>query len=212
MKTLTIIIFILFGFSLLAQEKTAKKLIPNKKAIPKIRVAVKLQKENKAFRDLVNAMQQKGFYPLKLKDWSSAYTNNIKGRIETNDSIFIQIPKNHNWKGKKDATKSAFEDVFFKDAIITEVVLKQKSKSSMRQDIKIMQFIFESAEQAKTAIPKMKKVATFTISVRGLKSPNRHWIYENTIYFCRVRAAAFSTKPFQDTFEKMYGKVEVLRW
>ena len=157
-------------------------------------------------------MEEKGFYPLKLKEWSNAYKDNITGSVETKDSIFIRIPRNHAWKGKNDATKSVSEDIFINDATITEVVLKQETTSSMKPDIKIIQFIFESTEQAKAAVSKMKKISTFTISVRGLKSPNQHWLYENTIYFCRVRAAAFSTKPFLESFERTYGKVEVLRW
>lgn len=84
--------------------------------------------------------------------------------------------------------------------------------ATLKPDIKIVQFIFESEEKAQTAIPKMKKISSFTIGVNGLKSPNGFWVYENMIFFCCVRATAFSIKPFHNTFEEKYGKTTILYW
>ncbi|NJO88526.1 MAG: hypothetical protein HC831_05840 [Chloroflexia bacterium] len=202
MKVFISIYFILFNVVVFSQEKTGNKLSGSKLTPSKTREAVRFHKERKMLRDLIKEMENKDFYALNFANWSPSYKNNTNNGFSTSDSIFIDLPKNHPWQGKEVTHRAPSKEVYLHEILATEVVVKQKVTSTLKPDIKIVQFVFENEEKAKNALPKMKKISAYTISVDGLKSPNGYWIYKNMIYFCRVRAAAFSIKPFQDTFEK----------
>ncbi len=212
MKSLIVIVFIFSGAIAFAQQKTSKRLTGSQLVPSKVRMAIRFQKETKMLHDLVKLMEQSDFYVVNYKKWSQSYKNNTLDGFITSDSVFIELPKEHKWKGKEIAVRAPYEAIFFKDAHITEVVLKKKIIASLKPDIKIVQLIFENEEKARATIPKMRKISSFTISVDGLKSPNGFWLYKNMIYFCRVRAAAFSIEPFHKVFEEKYGKTTILYW
>ncbi len=212
MKAFISVYFILSSFVAFSQEKAGNKLSGSKLVPSKTREAIRFQKEKKMLCDLIKQMENKGYYALKYNKWSPSYKNNTQNGFNTSGSIFIELPKNHPWKGKEVIHRAQVKDVYLKDALTTEFVLRQKVTSDLTPDIKIVQFVFENEDKARAAIPKMKKISAYTISVDGLKNPNGFWIYKNMIYFCRVRAAAFSIKPFRDVFEENFGKTTLLRW
>jgi hypothetical protein len=212
MKILILVYFIFFSLVVFSQEKTGNKLSGSKLEPSSVRKPIKFQKEKKMLRDLIKRMESKEFYALKYEKWSISYKNNTQNGFTTTDSIFIQLPVNHPWKGQDETHRGPAKNVYFKEAFINEVAVRQGVSSPLKPDIKIVQLIFENEEKAKAAIPKMKKISAYTISVDGLKNPNGFWVYKNTIYFCRVRAAAFSIQPFREVFEKNYGQITLLRW
>ncbi len=207
----TFLILVLLSFSNItclntSNEKRAKSISDLDDMKKVSRKPTCFVKNRDDFRKLVKAMEAKHYFPLRLSKWPHWYKNHINDKLYSGTEVFVELPLNTKWKGKENTIEAPEQIVIFKDAIVTEIVLKGEG------DVKIVQFLFSSNNEAEEAISKMKLISAYTISTRGLKNPNYYFIKDCAIYFVRVRAAAFNSATFREIFEEKHGKVKILRW
>jgi hypothetical protein len=171
--------------------------------------------ESFVFKKLPDDLKEAGFVQHRVKNWNRAYKNHLEENSVYEDSLYLVLPENYVWLGTKrfeSGSDRETKEIIFNNTIITETVVSKAPDGEFATDIKIVQFLFENEDAAQQAIDKMKHISFYTIDTRGLKNPNTWWIHNCAIYFCRVRAAAFSFKPVIDAFEKRNGKVNPMRW
>ena len=171
--------------------------------------------EKKIFHELISDMEIEGSKLHKLKDWHLRYKNHINPNIYNPNDTFIVLPEKIAWKGIKNIREyhnREITDIRFENTLISEVVVSQYTNNKIISNIKIVQFLFKSVEEAQKSTEKLKLISYYTINTDGLKNPNCWWIHDCAIYFCRVLSASSSFKPVIEAFEKKHGDVKIMRW
>jgi len=171
--------------------------------------------EKEIFSEFIKELEFLGYIPQKLKYWGAEYKNHINPSLYEKEQQFIILPKDQVWYGIRNRSgrhNRERSEIRFDNAIITEIVVRKTPEGYFGRDVKIVQFLFNSDEEAKKAEENMKLISYYTINTDGLKNPNYWWFHNCAIYFCRARSAATPLKPICDAFEKKNGKIQLMRW
>ena len=172
--------------------------------------------EKRIFQNLVSDMRNDGFKLQKVRNWNRKYKNHVNlNNPNLNNDTFLVLPQKTEWKGikhTKEFHNSEITNISFKNSEITEVAVGKNAEISSLNDIKIVQFLFESDVEAQKSTEKLKLISYYTINTDGLKNPNCWWIHNCAIYFCRTFSASTSFKPVIEAFERKNEKVNIMRW
>jgi hypothetical protein len=164
-----------------------------------------------AVKVFIEEAKNNNFELLSLSNWNSSYLDAIlKEKYKGTDTL-LSLPPRTEFKAL-----SAYSDggvnleeeqtVIFYDLRIRAIVMQQKTKSGNKPDFKLVEFSFADSSAAALYQTIFKDISRYTMSSKGLKSPNMIWQNGKNIYLLRTRATAFHIENVYSIFKNAINR------